>query len=149
MTKKNWKKIKIPPPLKCLWLSTGEKTYPTWGKGKSSIQKCQLFVVPLGGSGYVSSQEGICIGWSWIPTVDGWNPAPPGIYANPLQNNGINYQPQLVIAGFLPSTETSFHLPSHVDAASHLFRRSPCNHSTSSHGIGIGTRWASTSYKWS
>jgi len=28
------------------------------------------------------------------------NPAPPGIYIN-LANNGINYQPQLVNAGFL------------------------------------------------
>ena len=31
-------------------------------------------------------------------TVDGRNLAPPGMY---LANNGINYQPQLVIAGFL------------------------------------------------
>ena len=36
-------------------------------------------------------------------TVDGRNPAPPGIYKNPV-NNRLNYQPQLVIAGFLPST---------------------------------------------
>ena len=28
-------------------------------------------------------------------TVDGWNPAPPGMYETPF-NNGINYQPQLV-----------------------------------------------------
>ena len=30
-------------------------------------------------------------------------PAPPGIFIN-LANNGLNYQPQLVNAGFLPST---------------------------------------------
>ena len=29
------------------------------------------------------------------PTVDGWNPAPPGMYETPT-NNGNNYQPQLV-----------------------------------------------------
>ena len=38
-------------------------------------------------------------------TVDGRNPAPPGTWdvKNP-KNNGTNNQPQLVIAGFLPST---------------------------------------------
>ena len=40
----------------------------------------------------------------WVShTVDGWNLAPPEMYEtlwNPI-NNGINYQPQLVIAGFL------------------------------------------------
>ena len=29
---------------------------------------------------------------------------PPGMVIKPFVNNGINYQPQLVIAGFLPST---------------------------------------------
>ena len=39
-----------------------------------------------------------------IPTVDGRNPKrPPGMYKS-LLNFGINYQPQLVIAGFLPPT---------------------------------------------
>ena len=33
-------------------------------------------------------------------TVDGRNPAPPGMYKN-LVNHGKNYQPPLVIAGFL------------------------------------------------
>ena len=38
-------------------------------------------------------------------TVDGKNPAPPGMVLKPVVNNRIfNYQPQLVNAGFLPST---------------------------------------------
>ena len=37
--------------------------------------------------------------------VDGWNPAPPGMVLKPyIINNGKNYQPQLVIVGFQPST---------------------------------------------
>ena len=36
-------------------------------------------------------------------TIDGRNSSPPGMYKIPV-NKGINYQPQLVIAGFLPST---------------------------------------------
>ena len=38
-------------------------------------------------------------------SVDGWIPAPPRTYKRPCSlNNGINYQPQLVNAGCLPST---------------------------------------------
>jgi len=40
-----------------------------------------------------------------IPTVDGRNPAPPPMHVN----NGINYQPQLVDAGFLPLTVLCCH----------------------------------------
>ena len=36
--------------------------------------------------------------------VDGRNPAPPVMYKHPVIN-GISYQPQLVMAGFQPSTE--------------------------------------------
>ena len=37
-------------------------------------------------------------------TVDGRNPKqPPGIYQKNLVNNGISYQPQLLITGFLPT----------------------------------------------
>ena len=31
-----------------------------------------------------------------VGTVDGWNPAPPGMYKTLIINNGINYQPQLL-----------------------------------------------------
>ena len=43
--------------------------------------------------------------WGYVvePTVHGWNPARKPPVWNPI-NNGINYQPQLVKAGFQPST---------------------------------------------
>ncbi len=42
--------------------------------------------------------------WCSFHTLDGWNlKQPPGMYETP-KNNGINYQPQLVNAGFQPST---------------------------------------------
>ena len=41
-----------------------------------------------------------------MTTVDGRTPAPSGDVQNPI-NNGINYQPQLVIAGFLTNQEIS------------------------------------------
>ena len=36
-----------------------------------------------------------------LGTLDGRNPAPPGMYKTLYINHGINYQPQLVNAGFL------------------------------------------------
>ena len=41
---------------------------------------------------------------TWDDMVDGSEikPSPPGMYENPV-DNGINHQPQLVIAGFLPT----------------------------------------------
>ena len=49
---------------------------------------------------------GCLAGWhfgcpEWIPTVDGRNPQQMGCIYKTIVNNGINYQPQLVIAGFL------------------------------------------------
>ena len=47
-------------------------------------------------------------------TVDGRNPKQPaGMSKKPCTNNKINYQPQLVISGFLPSTVLPFRFFSH------------------------------------
>ena len=39
-----------------------------------------------------------------IPTIDGWNPAPPKIYRSTAGKNGINYQIQMLSHFFEPST---------------------------------------------
>ena len=51
-------------------------------------------------------------------TVDGRNPAPPGMYKTLYLNNGVNYQPQLVDKFFHQSYE-NHHEPDFV-AAFHL-----------------------------
>ena len=63
--------------------------------------------------------------WGRVPiihgNVDGWNPIPNhlGWCWNPI-NNGKNYQPQLVIAGFQPSTVCLFLSPTIFQRRSNL-----------------------------
>ena len=51
---------------------------------------------------YITRSPAACQTWNVTTggTVDGRNPAPPGMHNNPV-NNGISYQPQRVNAGFL------------------------------------------------
>ena len=105
-----------------LWkMVVGRRQFPF---GKTYFQGCLLLVLgrvqkrpekyPYGIHHWWTSsfedQKSVKV-WHLIfdPTVDGWNPKANHLgWCQNLVNNGITYQPQLVIAGFQPSTVSHF-----------------------------------------